>query len=192
MLSFHEKLQFSYPFHFDHFDNILLLVCASVLSFVYWLSSSIFILRIVRYKGYGLGLMVEIFCGILSGSAWGPSVRKWKIQDQVFDLHCQNIRRIDRILCTLSPSQEAKTFDLVQSNTIYNFGAQVANLGQCFVALDPSAFTDSFPERLQVWHICQNLSLADQSILATLIKSLIQLILQRYTVCSPLKSRKQF
>ena len=27
---------------------------------------------------------------------------------------------------------------------------QVANLGQCFVALDPSAFTDSFPERLQV------------------------------------------
>ena len=77
-------------FHFDHFDNILLLVCASVLSFVYWLSSSIFILRIVRDKGYGLGLMVEIFCGILSGSAWGPSVRKWKIQDQVFDLHRQN------------------------------------------------------------------------------------------------------
>ena len=77
-------------FHFDHFDNILLLVCASVLSFDYWLSSSMFILRIIRYKGYGLGLMVEIFCGILSGSAWGPSVRKWKIQDQVFDLHCQN------------------------------------------------------------------------------------------------------
>ena len=27
------------------------------------------------YKGYGLGLMVEIFCGILSGAAWGPHVR---------------------------------------------------------------------------------------------------------------------
>ena len=27
------------------------------------------------YKGYGLGLLVEIFCGILSGSAWGPHVR---------------------------------------------------------------------------------------------------------------------
>jgi len=59
------------------------------------------------YKGYGLGLMVEIFCGILSGSAWGPSVRRWKVQDEV------------------------------------------ANLGQCFVAIDPSAFTDTFPERLQ-------------------------------------------
>jgi len=59
------------------------------------------------YKGYGLGLLVEIFCGILSGAAWGPHVRKWKIQDQV------------------------------------------ANLGQCFVAIDPAAFTDSFPERMQ-------------------------------------------
>ena len=27
---------------------------------------------------------------------------------------------------------------------------QVANLGQCFVAIDPAAFTDAFPERLQV------------------------------------------
>merc|ERR1711892_1548656 len=26
---------------------------------------------------------------------------------------------------------------------------QVADLGQCFVAIDPAAFTDSFPERLQ-------------------------------------------
>ena len=60
------------------------------------------------YKGYGLGLMVEIFCGILSGSAWGPSVRKWKVQDEV------------------------------------------ANLGQCFIALDPGAFTDDFNERMQV------------------------------------------
>ncbi|KAF7283894.1 hypothetical protein GWI33_022725 [Rhynchophorus ferrugineus] len=29
------------------------------------------------YKGYGLGMLVEIFCGILSGSAYGPHVRKW-------------------------------------------------------------------------------------------------------------------
>ena len=27
------------------------------------------------YKGYGLALLVEIFCGILSGSAWGPHIR---------------------------------------------------------------------------------------------------------------------
>ena len=31
------------------------------------------------YKGYGLGLMVEIFCGIMSGSAWGPHVR-WVVR----------------------------------------------------------------------------------------------------------------
>ncbi|KAJ9601526.1 hypothetical protein L9F63_000269, partial [Diploptera punctata] len=29
------------------------------------------------YKGYGLGLLVETFCGILSGSEFGPNVRKW-------------------------------------------------------------------------------------------------------------------
>ncbi|XP_023341588.1 uncharacterized protein LOC111711452 [Eurytemora carolleeae] len=59
------------------------------------------------YKGYGLGLMVEIFCGILSGSDWGPHIRKWKIQNQI------------------------------------------ANLGQCFIALDPSVFTPGFQDRSQ-------------------------------------------
>jgi len=72
------------------------------------------------YKGYGLALMVEIFCGIMSGSAWGPYVRKWKIQDQV------------------------------------------ANLGQCFVAINPEAFTDSFPGRLQeLLETCRGLSPLD-------------------------------
>ena len=60
------------------------------------------------YKGYGLALLVEIFCGILSGSDWGPHIRKWKVQDQI------------------------------------------ANLGQCFVAIDPGAFTDDFNVRMQV------------------------------------------
>ena len=73
-------------------------------------------------QGYGLGLMVEIFCGIMSGSAWGPSVRKWKIQNQVEQ------QVMEKMLMMM----------------------QVANLGQCFVAIDPAAFTDAFPERLQV------------------------------------------
>lgn len=72
------------------------------------------------YKGYGLGLMVEIFCGILSGSAWGPHIRRWKVQNQVIQV------------------------------VGHGLPGQVANLGQCFVALDPAAFTDSFPDRLQV------------------------------------------
>uniref|UniRef100_A0A8L8JVE3 Malate dehydrogenase n=1 Tax=Heligmosomoides polygyrus TaxID=6339 RepID=A0A8L8JVE3_HELPZ len=29
------------------------------------------------YKGYGMGALVEIFCGILGGSHWGPHIRKW-------------------------------------------------------------------------------------------------------------------
>lgn len=41
------------------------------------------------YKGYGLGLMVEVLCGILSGSHFGPNIRQWKSKDKVADLgHC--------------------------------------------------------------------------------------------------------
>lgn len=29
------------------------------------------------YKGFGLGMLVEIFCGILGDGSWGPNVRKW-------------------------------------------------------------------------------------------------------------------
>ena len=29
------------------------------------------------YKGFGLGMMVELFCGILSGSKFGTQVRTW-------------------------------------------------------------------------------------------------------------------
>jgi LDH2 family malate/lactate/ureidoglycolate dehydrogenase len=58
------------------------------------------------YKGFGLGLMVELFCGILAGSAYGPNIRKW--------------------MTATTP----------------------ANLGQCFVAVDPSCFAPGFEERL--------------------------------------------
>ena len=30
------------------------------------------------HKGYGLAMMVDMFCGILSGSAFGPNVRQWQ------------------------------------------------------------------------------------------------------------------
>ncbi|XP_070210571.1 uncharacterized oxidoreductase YjmC-like isoform X2 [Littorina saxatilis] len=38
------------------------------------------------YKGYGLGMMVEIFCGILSGSAYGHRIRNWSLHDGCADL----------------------------------------------------------------------------------------------------------
>jgi LDH2 family malate/lactate/ureidoglycolate dehydrogenase len=59
------------------------------------------------YKGYGLGMLVEIFCGILGGAHWGPNVRKW-----------------------------------MRTTT-------AADLGQCFIAVDPDAFAPGFPDRMQ-------------------------------------------
>lgn len=60
------------------------------------------------FKGYGLAMMVEVFCGILADAAFGPNVRRWKGDERV------------------------------------------ANLGQCFVAINPSVFAPGFEDRLQV------------------------------------------
>ncbi|KAG7273436.1 hypothetical protein CRUP_023661 [Coryphaenoides rupestris] len=38
------------------------------------------------YKGYGLGMMVEVFCGILSGAQYSKHVRTWKVTDRVANL----------------------------------------------------------------------------------------------------------
>lgn len=38
------------------------------------------------YKGYGLGMMVEVFCGILAGAQYSNHVRTWKVTDRVANL----------------------------------------------------------------------------------------------------------
>ncbi|KAL7305150.1 hypothetical protein TKK_0002547 [Trichogramma kaykai] len=58
------------------------------------------------YKGYGLALMVEVLCGILSGGQYGPNIRSWKSD------------------------------------------SNVANLGQCFMAIDPEVFAPGSKDRL--------------------------------------------
>ncbi|XP_056272339.1 uncharacterized oxidoreductase YjmC-like [Pseudoliparis swirei] len=58
------------------------------------------------YKGYGLGMMVEVFCGILAGAQYSKHVRTWKVTDRV------------------------------------------ANLGQCFVAINPENFAPGFDGRM--------------------------------------------
>ena len=50
------------------------------------ITMSLFIPPIAGYKGYGLSMMVEVFCGILSGSMFGPHVRKWKETHKTADL----------------------------------------------------------------------------------------------------------
>ncbi|TGZ73286.1 hypothetical protein CRM22_001608 [Opisthorchis felineus] len=38
------------------------------------------------YKGFGLGMMVEIFCGIMAGGAYGTNVRRWMATDRPANL----------------------------------------------------------------------------------------------------------
>lgn len=72
------------------------------------------------YKGYGLAMLVEIFCGILAGSDYGPHVRRWKSTEKV------------------------------------------ANLGQCFIAVDPECFAPGFTDRMSdLMGICRNLTTAE-------------------------------
>ncbi|KAK6188463.1 hypothetical protein SNE40_004632 [Patella caerulea] len=72
------------------------------------------------YKGYGLAMLVEIFCGILSGSTYGPNIRKWR-------------------------------------NT-----TTVANIGQCFVAINPDAFAPGFEDRMSdLINTCRSLQPAE-------------------------------
>nr|CRZ23024.1 Bm6087 [Brugia malayi] len=59
------------------------------------------------YKGYCLGALVEIICGVLGGAQWGPHVRQWMST------------------------------------------AVIANLGQCFIAINPNEFAPNFENRLQ-------------------------------------------
>uniref|UniRef100_A0A0C9Q6V1 Mdh_1 protein n=1 Tax=Fopius arisanus TaxID=64838 RepID=A0A0C9Q6V1_9HYME len=41
------------------------------------------------YKGYGLATLVEVLCGVLSGSHFGKNIRKWKADDRIAHLgHC--------------------------------------------------------------------------------------------------------
>lgn len=38
------------------------------------------------YKGYGLGMMVEVFCGILAGAQYSNNIRTWKVTDRIANL----------------------------------------------------------------------------------------------------------
>ncbi|XP_068168219.1 uncharacterized oxidoreductase YjmC-like isoform X1 [Antennarius striatus] len=58
------------------------------------------------YKGYGLGMMVEVFCGILAGAKFSNNIRTWKVTDRI------------------------------------------ADLGQCFVAINPESFASGFNNRM--------------------------------------------
>ncbi|XP_077981041.1 putative oxidoreductase YjmC [Glandiceps talaboti] len=72
------------------------------------------------YKGYGLAMLVEIFCGLLGDAKYGPNIRKWRAT------------------------------------------GGYANLGQCFIAINPDAFAPGFSDRMQnMMDICRDLTPAE-------------------------------
>ena len=34
------------------------------------------------YKGFGLAMMVDVFCGILSGSEFGTNIKRWQGEEE--------------------------------------------------------------------------------------------------------------
>lgn len=40
------------------------------------------------YKGFGLGMMVEVFCGMLAGSEYSSHIRSWRVTDRAANLVC--------------------------------------------------------------------------------------------------------
>lgn len=66
------------------------------------------------YKGYGLGFMVELFCGILSGSAFGPHVRRWdvcSVEANLVSLHVCLLFLLNSRGCgTLKTSQQMRRY----------------------------------------------------------------------------------
>ncbi len=44
------------------------------------------------YKGYGLGMMVEVLGGILGGGAFGKNIRYWKNDSRIANLVRDNIQ----------------------------------------------------------------------------------------------------
>ena len=63
------------------------------------MKTNINIMSIGGYKGYGLGMLVEIFCGILADAAYGPNIRKWKTTDTIANLvRLVNLQNNDNVL----------------------------------------------------------------------------------------------
>lgn len=51
------------------------------------------------YKGYGLGMLVEILCGIIADAAFGPNVRRWLSTDKPANLVSSQRNKISKLHC---------------------------------------------------------------------------------------------
>ena len=76
------------------------------------------------YKGMGLAMLVEVLGGVLGGSNFGTRIRRWQ-----------------------GPLSDAAAKEKEQRRG-GTAAAAGANLGQAFIALDPSFFCGGFAERM--------------------------------------------
>jgi len=81
------------------------------------------------YKGYGLALMVEVLCGVMSGGTWGPNIRHWGRSDKPGGLsHC--FLAFDPSVCVPQ--------DGVEDGDPKNFSDRMQELMDTFRGLTPA------------------------------------------------------
>ena len=51
------------------------------------------------YKGFGLAMMVDMFCGILSGSEFGTNIKRWQGEEK----RVQNLVTVNLKLISVGP-----------------------------------------------------------------------------------------
>ncbi|CAG2065383.1 unnamed protein product [Timema podura] len=79
------------------------------------------------YKGYGMGLLVETFCGILAGEEL--------VRDCRLPLPCS-----DWLIGSLYGPNVRRWMQTTSGDSV--------NLGQCFIAVDPGCFAPGFQGRM--------------------------------------------
>ena len=129
------------------------------------------------YKGYGLGMMVEVLGGILGGGPYGPHIRKWQGDSRAANL-------VSYCLHTLTPSHTHTVTHTIaythmrthilntgedcytcthentatHTYTMYMLNVKCTHImtiyfkqGQTFIAVDPEAFAPDFTERMRAF-----------------------------------------
>lgn len=110
-------------------------------------------------------MMVEVLCGILSGANFGPNVRTWKDFEKVANLVSKhNVKQPLKIIMTWqcqSILRSTTTVHLYMYSicmlTTFNTYNEILQ-GQCFIAIDPNAFSDGFSDRMsELMDYCRKL-----------------------------------
>ena len=89
------------------------------------------------YKGFGLAMMVDVFCGILSGSEFGTNIKRWQGEEE----------RVQNLVTIWNWFQLA--FESLKWGSYVFLFFFFLRQGQCFVAINPKVYADGFEDRMQ-------------------------------------------